>query len=930
MSQEVTYERPTTATAKSSIQSKDLESPSNYEASSFNPLSITIPFFSTHLNKVLREKLFSYKIVQDKNEIQLNLSSSFDYRKVKEEIQESLIPFGEVNEIKFDEKESQLKILTKDGFEFEKINKGLQSIMNNVSLNKINQSLEKNNEELKEGNVKEEDKENEDLEINIKTMKQAVSYLTEKSNYKFNSQIFPSSSQKVQQEETSKLVIESNINNENKSNNMDISSSRLSKQNDIFFGIERTTKTKTTNPNTNSNSFIPLSQRKSNTQSQNNINFKNLSFIKGGNNNTNSNNNHKLLSSISKRQNIPTPIKHFSTMRKNNFRPSFSSQQRKMAMNQMNGMNMPPISYYPYHFPVPINTGNVIRIPVPIPIPVPVPMNNSNNQNKPNNNQNKTQMKIKKENTRSKIPTLNYNAPPYEKSSSNDKKNRSSSVITNLSGSIINSGNNGTNPKEKILENKKVSLFESETNYKDKNKKEEVEDKKIEKKDLKDKESLINPIKEVKEFSNSSSNVKENEKDKEKDKESPNSDAKNFSLNFDPPSSSDPSSKNNSEKDKKKEKIFEMNNSNNITNTNNNALSQIMNGDLLNSIQKPIQSPVKLEALKESNVSNDLSNSEKRHLLSLEKVNNFIQNQKPRNETSSFSPLQPKSQLSQEKFDDMPALPGELEDEEEEIIPSNPEFNNNYPYNYPNPYPSSNYCLYHCSYPAPPYNLNYGGFNNFTDFNNGNVNNLPYGVPNYPNYPNIPLPPVNNPNVMMNGYGYPPYPYPYGALYPNPNNFNKDVIDFDKLTLETKNTVRFKTIPFRDYQLKYVSNYCIQIESDDKFDVTKRIIGKNGCFLKKILQESCVKFGDFFTKIRLRGKGSGYPEKDGKESTEPLMLCVSSLNKETYCNCCFLIEELLQKIYKDYYEYLKKNDSSNNNRKIIQIKKNEYVVTRKN
>ena len=155
-----------------------------------------------------------------------------------------------------------------------------------------------------------------------------------------------------------------------------------------------------------------------------------------------------------------------------------------------------------------------------------------------------------------------------------------------------------------------------------------------------------------------------------------------------------------------------------------------------------------------------------------------------------------------------------------------------------------------------------------------------------------------------------PFKFPMMCYKNNKNKllfqggFNKDIIDFDKLTLNTKNTIKFDTYSSRDYYYKYVCNYLIQIENDDNFFVTKRIIGKNGCFLKKIIREACIKYGDFSTKIRLRGKGSGYIEQNEKESEEPLMLCISSLNYPTYLNCCLLIDSLLKKIYNDYYDYL--------------------------
>ena len=66
--------------------------------------------------------------------------------------------------------------------------------------------------------------------------------------------------------------------------------------------------------------------------------------------------------------------------------------------------------------------------------------------------------------------------------------------------------------------------------------------------------------------------------------------------------------------------------------------------------------------------------------------------------------------------------------------------------------------------------------------------------------------------------------------------------------------------PCPDSALKYVCNYDIQIENDTKFKVTRRLIGNKGLILKKVLYDSSYKFGDNSTKIRLRGRGSGYKE----------------------------------------------------------------------
>jgi hypothetical protein len=136
--------------------------------------------------------------------------------------------------------------------------------------------------------------------------------------------------------------------------------------------------------------------------------------------------------------------------------------------------------------------------------------------------------------------------------------------------------------------------------------------------------------------------------------------------------------------------------------------------------------------------------------------------------------------------------------------------------------------------------------------------------------------------------------------------------------------------------LKYVCNYEIQIENDTKFRVTKRLIGNKGLILKKILFDSCIKFGDFTTKIRLRGRGSGYKEGAllrGKffiftiESDDPMQLCISSLGYESYTRCCGAVEILLKQIYQEYFNF------NFQNYKILEaspkeILKNEYVVNR--
>lgn len=69
---------------------------------------------------------------------------------------------------------------------------------------------------------------------------------------------------------------------------------------------------------------------------------------------------------------------------------------------------------------------------------------------------------------------------------------------------------------------------------------------------------------------------------------------------------------------------------------------------------------------------------------------------------------------------------------------------------------------------------------------------------------------------------------------------------------------------FEEEPGKFVTSYEVQIENDEKFKVTKRIIGLKGNNMKKILSYCKVAFpyisSNDLLKIRLRGRGSGYKE----------------------------------------------------------------------
>ena len=134
---------------------------------------------------------------------------------------------------------------------------------------------------------------------------------------------------------------------------------------------------------------------------------------------------------------------------------------------------------------------------------------------------------------------------------------------------------------------------------------------------------------------------------------------------------------------------------------------------------------------------------------------------------------------------------------------------------------------------------------------------------------------------------------------------------------EKEKDVKFHTNSTRDYQFKYVSRYIVQIENEKNFPVTKMIIGNNGKLLRQILLENCINLGDHTTKIRLRGKGSGYKEgPKNEESKDPMELCISSLNMLSYMRCSQAIENLLLNVYYQYYLYQCNNASSENNNNI--------------
>ena len=173
----------------------------------------------------------------------------------------------------------------------------------------------------------------------------------------------------------------------------------------------------------------------------------------------------------------------------------------------------------------------------------------------------------------------------------------------------------------------------------------------------------------------------------------------------------------------------------------------------------------------------------------------------------------------------------------------------------------------------------------------------------------------------------------YKEFIPKKSTYQNNIFPNNIPSQTSEKEVAFHTNSTRDYQYKYVSRYIVQIENDKNFPVTRMIIGNSGKLLRDILVKNCIKYGDYTTKIRLRGKGSGYKEgPKNEESNDPMELCISSLNMFSYVRCSNEIENLLKNVYYQYYLYQCNNKDKNNNEPIVmkKILKYPYVVNRIN
>lgn len=97
---------------------------------------------------------------------------------------------------------------------------------------------------------------------------------------------------------------------------------------------------------------------------------------------------------------------------------------------------------------------------------------------------------------------------------------------------------------------------------------------------------------------------------------------------------------------------------------------------------------------------------------------------------------------------------------------------------------------------------------------------------------------------------------------------------------------------------KHHCRFLVGIEHEGGFQVCRRLIGPGGENMKRILEHAPD------AKIRIRGRGSNYLEGPDKvESSDPLMICVSSTSLESFERAAALVEELLEAVRAQHREF---------------------------
>lgn len=100
---------------------------------------------------------------------------------------------------------------------------------------------------------------------------------------------------------------------------------------------------------------------------------------------------------------------------------------------------------------------------------------------------------------------------------------------------------------------------------------------------------------------------------------------------------------------------------------------------------------------------------------------------------------------------------------------------------------------------------------------------------------------------------------------------------------------------------KFQCQFIIGIEEEPKFRVVRKIVGPGGQNMKSIAEQTGAK-------MRLRGRGSKFLEgPEQKESSDPLMLCLSVTGRWAYETSAQQITQLLEKVYSEYRQFCHKS-----------------------
>merc|ERR1712194_701766 len=104
----------------------------------------------------------------------------------------------------------------------------------------------------------------------------------------------------------------------------------------------------------------------------------------------------------------------------------------------------------------------------------------------------------------------------------------------------------------------------------------------------------------------------------------------------------------------------------------------------------------------------------------------------------------------------------------------------------------------------------------------------------------------------------------------------------------------------RSQRYKPQCQFFIGIEEDTKFRVTRKVMGPIGKHMKSISEQTGAK-------LRLRGLGSGFKEGlEQVESSDPLMLCVSTDAEKSYQEAVRQVWALLESVYLQYSRFCEK------------------------